>query len=707
MVQKRILASITVVFLVGMVASSARDSQDSASRPSLPPEGLDAASWAKISNTVREAEYRVTSQESAYPDNLSAAYQAPNRVHNLRTYFTESGIRVRPLTRSEPSWEWGLSLVGYGYEDAIRPVPAAELTVQGNRVEYRRGNLIEWYVNDEGGLEQGFTLQEPPGERQRGSLVLELRPSGSLSPRQEIAGLSIVLADVGGEALLRYSGLAAWDATGQVLPAHMSASADSIVIRVQEDGAVYPVTIDPTVSQVKKLTASDAGVQLRFGFSVAISGDTVVVGAYFGDNGSAYVFERNQGGLNNWGEVKKLTASDAVAGDPLDIAFGRSVAISGDTVVVGARGNHDAGTLSGSAYVFERNQGGLNNWGERKKLTASDAAAGDQFGHSVAISGDTILVGAWHDDAPCPFPLCTNSGSAYVFQRNQGGPSNWGEVKKLIASDGGSHSNFGFSVAGSGDTAVVGGRAAYVFERHLGGLNNWGELKNLRQFGRFSVAISGDTLVLGDENDGTCPSVACESGSAYVYQRSQGGPNNWGEVKKLTASDAGAGDFFGISVAISGDTAVVGAWQDDDACPSDPSCGSGSAYVFERNQGGPNNWGEFQKLTASDAAAGDLFGFSVATTGDTILVGAWQDDDDGSAYVFTAPCLLPDTDLFLEDWLIDTTEVFEACNSITAGPNFRIAAPGGDVTFRTRNSVILVNGFSVESGARLTIQLDP
>ena len=645
MVQKRILASITVVFLVGMVASSARDSQDSASRPSLPPEGLDAASWAKISNTVREAEYRVTSQESAYPDNLSAAYQAPNRVHNLRTYFTESGIRVRPLTRSEPSWEWGLSLVGYGYEDAIRPVPAAELTVQGNRVEYRRGNLIEWYVNDEGGLEQGFTLQEPPGERQRGSLVLELRPSGSLSPRQEIAGLSIVLADVGGEALLRYSGLAAWDATGQVLPAHMSASADSIVIRVQEDGAVYPVTIDPTVSQVKKLTASDAGVQLRFGFSVAISGDTVVVGAYFGDNGSA--------------------------------------------------------------YVFERNQGGLNNWGERKKLTASDAAAGDQFGHSVAISGDTILVGAWHDDAPCPFPLCTNSGSAYVFQRNQGGPSNWGEVKKLIASDGGSHSNFGFSVAGSGDTAVVGGRAAYVFERHLGGLNNWGELKNLRQFGRFSVAISGDTLVLGDENDGTCPSVACESGSAYVYQRSQGGPNNWGEVKKLTASDAGAGDFFGISVAISGDTAVVGAWQDDDACPSDPSCGSGSAYVFERNQGGPNNWGEFQKLTASDAAAGDLFGFSVATTGDTILVGAWQDDDDGSAYVFTAPCLLPDTDLFLEDWLIDTTEVFEACNSITAGPNFRIAAPGGDVTFRTRNSVILVNGFSVESGARLTIQLDP
>ena len=82
---------------------------------------------------------------------------------------------------------------------------------------------------------------------------------------------------------------------------------------------------------------------------------------------------------------------------------------------------------------------------------------------------------------------------------------------------------------------MVGGRAAYVFERHLGGLNNWGELKNLRQFGRFSVAISGDTLVLGDENDGTCPSVACESGSAYVYQRSQGGPNNWGEVKKLTA----------------------------------------------------------------------------------------------------------------------------------------------------------------------------
>jgi hypothetical protein len=164
--------------------------------------------------------------------------------------------------------------------------------------------------------------------------------------------------------------------------------------------------------QVAKLVASDGAVGDSFGRSVAISEDIVVVGAYNDDDkgissGSAYVFERNQGGADHWGQVVKLTASDGVA----DASFGRSVAISGDTVIVGALFDDDNGTKSGSAYVFERNQGGADHWGQAAKLTASDGAADDHFGRSVAISEDTIVAGAGGDG-----DKGTDSGSAYVYQ---------------------------------------------------------------------------------------------------------------------------------------------------------------------------------------------------------------------------------------------------------------------------------------------------
>ena len=221
---------------------------------------------------------------------------------------------------------------------------------------------------------------------------------------------------------------------------------------------------------MKKLLASAAQAGDLFGESVAISGDSAVVGAIFedaggGGAGAAYVFERNQGGAGNWGEVTKLTASDAQGGD----FFGQSVAISGDTAVVGAYREDAGGSDAGAAYVFQRNEGGADNWGEVKKLTASDAQAGDQFGISVAVSGDTAVVGASTEDAGGD-----DAGVAYVFERDEGGAGNWGEVKKLTASDAQALDHFGFSVAVSGDTAVVGtpglpflfaedAGAAYVF----------------------------------------------------------------------------------------------------------------------------------------------------------------------------------------------------------------------------------------------------
>ncbi len=389
-----------------------------------------------------------------------------------------------------------------------------------------------------------------------------------------------------------------------------------------------------SLNEVKKLTASDAQAGDEFGIRVAVSVDTAVVGAWSEDaGGAAYVFHRDQGGQDNWGEVKKLTASDAQAGD----RFGWSVAVSGDTAVVGANGEDAGGTTAGAAYVFQRDQGGTDNWGEVKKLTASDAQAFSDFGFSVAVSGGTVVVGAFVED-----------GAAYVFQRDEGGTDNWGEVTKLLASDAEAIDVFGISVAVSGDTAVVGAQgedaggshagAAYVFQRDEGSQDNWGEVKKLtasdaqaNDYFGISVAVSGDTAVVGAylEDAG-----ATNAGAAYVFQRDEGGADNWGEVQKLTASDTQFSGVFGFSVAVSGDTAVVGAYGEN----AGGIGAAGAAYVFQRDEGGAGNWGEVTKLTASDAHFSDEFGGSVAVNGDTAVIGERGEDAGGSnagaAYVF-------------------------------------------------------------------------
>ena len=371
----------------------------------------------------------------------------------------------------------------------------------------------------------------------------------------------------------------------------------------------------------QKLIASDGALGDQFGHSVAISGTTVVVGApdtisAHSERGAAYVFNRQGGG---WVEEQKLTPSDGAN----ENQFGWSVAVSGSTIVVGTFlddfGNTDD---QGAVYVFNR-QGG--SWVETQKLTASDGGESDQLGFSVAVSGSTIVAGA--------VGVSGNSfrGAAYVFNR-QGG--SWVEAQKLTASDGSTGDVFGFSVAISGSTVVVGAFAdntfqgsAYVFNRQGG---DWVETQKLTAsdastfdlFG-FSVAISGSTIVVSARADTIGTNV--DQGSVYVFNRQRG---SWVETQKLTASDGGASDEFGQSIAISGSTIVVGAISDNTF--------QGSAYVFNR-QGG--DWVEELKLTASDGAAGDFFGFSVAISGSIIVVSAPGDDIDsnieqGSAYVF-------------------------------------------------------------------------
>jgi predicted amidohydrolase len=385
---------------------------------------------------------------------------------------------------------------------------------------------------------------------------------------------------------LRYDKLHAFDTTGREIEARMKLAGDQIRIEVADEGAIYPVTIDPTLTQQQKLEASDAGESDNFGSSVAISGDTVVIGSPLDDGaagvdqGSAYVFVRS-GAV--WSQQQKLEASDASARD----FFGNSVAISGDTVVVGAPLDDAVGDEGqGSAYVFVRN-GGV--WSQQQKLEASDAGIADLFGQAVAISGDTVVVGAPFDDGAGGFGF--DQGSAYVFVRSGGV---WSQQQKLEASDPGERDNFAFQ----------------------------------------SVAISGDTVVIGAwVDDGA---AGADQGSAYVFVRSGG---VWSQQQKLEASDAGAGDGFGLPVVIRGDTVVISAVFDDGPAGAD----QGSAYVFVRSGG---VWSQQQKLEASDAGAGALFGSSIAIIGETVVVGVVFDDgaagaDQGSAYVFAPPANQP------------------------------------------------------------------
>jgi len=400
---------------------------------------------------------------------------------------------------------------------------------------------------------------------------------------------------------------------------------------------------ESTFKSLLKLTASDAADEDSFGLSVAIDGAYALVGSPGADGsgtnqGAAYLFLQSQGGLDGWGQVKKLVAEDAADGD----VFGVAVDISGDYAVVGAGAANSPKTHAGAAYIFYRNQGGQDNWGQVKKLLASNANDEDGFGFAVAIDGETVVVGSDGADGGG-----ANEGAAYVFYRDQGGVDNWGEVVKLVSGNPEDDNQFGYAVDVMGDVVVVGSPgedgagadrgAAYVFSRDLGGGDAWGVMAELAAsdaedsayFGT-SAATNGTLVVVGsawDDGSGT------NRGAAYLFAKDQGGVDNWGEIKKLVASDTHDSDLFGYDVAVYGNYIVVGAgWSNGGGTER------GQAYLFAKDEGGADNWGEAQRLRASDGSNKDWFGFSVAIDGSYIVVGATGEDGEGSergaTYIF-------------------------------------------------------------------------
>jgi len=518
-----------------------------------------------------------------------------------------------------------MQLAGIGRPDKFQTAEPGKIRASPDRLDIARPGYTEWYVMKDAGIEQGLTVDSRPSGN--GTLLVNYTLAGDLRP--VLAGQTLIFFDATGP-VMNYGGLAASDATGRELPATLALSSGTLTWQIDDRNAVYPIVIDPyIVSQTAILNASDAAASAYFGQSVAISGNTAVIGAYNASvnaknsAGQAYVFT-NSGG--SWTQTAILNASDAAVG----AKFGQSVAISGNTAIIGAFGAPvGANASAGQAYIFT-NSGG--SWTQTAILNATDAAGGAQFGFSVAISGNTAIIGS-HS---ATMGTNTSAGQVYVFTNSSG---SWIQTAILIASDAAAYDNFGFSVGFSddGNTAVIGATGvavnlednagqAYIFQNNGGTwtrvalLNASSDAEEDAALGR-SVAISGNTVVLGASG------AQSFAGRAYVFTSSGG---SWTRTAILNASDAAGGGQFGFSVGLSDDenTAIIGA---------NDAKGTGEAYIFQNNGG---TWTQTAILNASDAAANTQFGQSVAISENTVVIGssyatASGKNRAGKAYVFS------------------------------------------------------------------------
>jgi hypothetical protein len=374
------------------------------------------------------------------------------------------------------------------------------------------------------------------------------------------------------------------------------------------------------------LIPNDGEQNDRFGYSVSLDGDRALIGAHWDDDlgnfsGSAYLFEFDG---SQWMQIIKWIPSDGSTGD----LYGSAVSLSGDWAFVGAPGNDGNGTRCGAVYIYHVDG---STWQQFDKIFPADAENSDQFGSAISLSGSRVLISSPLDDNGS----LIDNGSAYVFEFDN---NSWNESTKLQASDGSSNDNFGNSVSISGNRALIGAKlddvnnvnagSVYVFD--FDGLT-WSESVKIVpsdtttgiRFGQ-SVSLQGDVFVAGAHQN---QSNGLDFGAAYVYQFDG---SVWQEVIKLTASDKKLHDELGFSVAIHDDTIFAGAHHDGDL-----GSHSGSAYVFELGESG---WLETQEITPAEGAANDYFGYSVSIDGDKALVGAPRDGlyeaDSGAAYIY-------------------------------------------------------------------------
>ncbi len=629
------------------------------------------SSWyGQVNEEIRASEYHWSPVEGE-----DRVWSAPNRSQGLRSRVSSEGLEVFPRVTSAAGtgapWKLVLRTRSFGRQGFARELARGALATDGARAELATGSISEWFENRPEGIEQGWTIASAPSGAEPLWIGLEVR--GDLSLRIEDGARSGVFVDARGEARLRYRDLKVRDATGRELEARLRPSPEGVGIAVEDLGAVYPVVVDPLLTD-PAWTAGSGQASAGFGVSVSMAGDVngdgygdVIVGAYLYDNGQqdegrAYVYHGSASGLGT-------SAAWIVESDQEGSQFGVSVSMAGDVngdghgdVIVGAHA-YDGGQVNeGRAYVYQGSPSGLATGAA---WSAEPDLASCFFGYSVAAARDVngdgyadVIVGAYgYDDGQ------VDEGRAYVFHGSAAGLSTsaaWtAEANRAGAL-------FGSSVSAAGDVngdgygdVIVGALAydngeayegrAYVYHGSAAGLApsaDWSAESN-----QASALFGGSVSAAGDVNGDGYGDVIVgayfydngepDEGRAYVYHGSAAG---LGTSAAWSAESDQASASFGRSVSGAGDRngdgysdVIVGADGYDNG-----ELDEGRAYFYHGSASG---------LTASAAwtvesdQASAHFGNSVSETGDLnhdgygdVIIGAYAYDngvsDAGRAYVY-------------------------------------------------------------------------
>lgn len=559
-----------------------------------------------------------------------------NGRHGLSALWdTETGaLRLESLDHRQT---WNFSFLTEG--------ASAGLSGAGEKLVIRRPAMDEWFINDARGIEHGFDVPKPPGRDGGEGFRVNIGLTTSLQPRIIEDDRSVEFTDGSGQTALYYRGLVVFDALRRPLPARLSLTAGGapeewdLAIHVDDRGAVYPLVIDPVfTTNTQTLASNSPAANEWFGFGMSMSGNVLAVGIPNADGpvagqtdiGAVDIFVYQEQ-FRLWERLKRI-----YPGSPLGTAnFGYAVDLDGDQLIVGAPGENHAGALSGAAYIFQRDQGGTNNWGQVAKLLPATGEANAMFGASVGIDNGIVAIGS---------PQRTGAGMAMnagaVFASFRDGNGQWLQAAPIAGFVPATNDGYGRAVEVEGTRIIAGAPlgqtgvtppdagvvVVHTYTLGLDGLPVGHSTVTvtdpnpsaMASFGS-AISVQGQTMVVGSSNKTTSAGAGAGAASIFRFNAMSG----WQWLAELQAPGGKSNDRFGSSVRLSGDTLAIGAPFADHS-PIVPD--TGAVYLFESTPVTNTAWTHVETLRRVQVESDFRHGASVAMSGDMMAISTPFDD---------------------------------------------------------------------------------